>query len=1112
MVTKNKLLKPFAMLLSLSLVLSLAVSVTTVKKVNAATPATDATFFYGDQLTTQGKVDSKVVYDALRNIDPSITIIPSTSFTSQITRIYKLTAPATIAAGKVTLSPADDTAIGDMIYKITQPAVSALLFDRPDIFWLDTNNGIVQANYSIVSNAAGGTYNSGDPVTITITDLTPIFTTTSADAVAMNNTIMSSISTYPNTIAGIQSIHDYLAGMISYANLSLGDSIDYHSVVGSLINHVAVCEGYSKAFKLLCDRSGIPCILVSGSSINPNTGKSESHMWNYVNINNAWYAVDTTWDDQASGIKYDYFLVTNETISKTFGGTFLSTHTTNGDIAIGTCIFSFPSLSILTIPTQPATLNVQAGNIATFSVTPSITVPTPGTYAYQWQNSVDGGLTWNNISGATASSYTTAATTSPMNNNKFRCAVTFAQGGSQIINSTPATLTVGTVVLALTPATGTPFTGTVGTAFTGIIFVASNGTYPYNYTATNLPLGITVNPSTGALTGIPTSATSSPITFTVTARDSVGSTPVTNTYTLTINALPPLTMTPANNSPITGAVGTPFSGITFIASNGTPSYTYTAAGLPSGITVNPTTGVLTGTPTTATISPIPFTVKATDSKGTTITYNYTLNVSPLPPLTMTPANNSPITGAVGTPFTGITFIAYNGTPSYTYTASGLPSGITVNSTTGVLTGTPTSATPSPIPFTVKAVDSKGANVTYNYTLSISALPPLTITPASGASFTGTVGQAITSQTFVASNGVGPYTYSATGLPNGVTISSTGVLSGTPTVSGPFSFIITAKDNSNNNSTQFSYTFNVATALTLSPADNSVLAEGILGVAYSQTLTAAGGSSPYSFVNGTALPGGLSLNATSGLISGTPTASGTFPLSVTLTDSKGATVTHSYTIKIATVSLDVPSGPITPGTVGNAYSIQFTGKGGTPTYTYKLDSSGNLPNTFSIDLNTGKLTGSTTVAGNYTFSIIVADSAGNTNTIPYSLTIGNPNGPVIVVTAPSVPVITIDDPFVHLYSTGTNSTQGSNTTTAPKPKVIKDAIIYASDKTINVGDTFDYMKDVTAIDNAGKGKDITNKVTVSGEINTFKTGTYSMLYTVTGSNGHTVSKYVYISVQ
>lgn len=94
---------------------------------------------------------------------------------------------------------------------------------------------------------------------------------------------------------------------------------DKYSAYGCLIEGKAVCEGYAKAFKFLCDKAGIPCIDVIGT-VNDN-GVIESHMWNMVKINQEWYHIDVTWDDPAGNVgsdflKYDYFNINDAEILK----------------------------------------------------------------------------------------------------------------------------------------------------------------------------------------------------------------------------------------------------------------------------------------------------------------------------------------------------------------------------------------------------------------------------------------------------------------------------------------------------------------------------------------------------------------------------------------------------------------------------------------------------------------------------------------------------------------------------------------------------------------------------------------------------------------------------
>src|SRR5262249_54651323 len=153
-----------------------------------------------------------------------------------------------------------------------------------------------------------------------------------------------------------------------------------------------------------------------------------------------------------------------------------------------------------------------------------------------------------------------------------------------------------------------------------------------------------------------------------------------------------------------------------------------------------------------------------------------------------------------------------------------------------------------------------------------------------------------SQTLTGNAGSSPYTFAVTSgaLPDGLSLASDGTLSGTPTTAGGFTFAVTATDpvgctGSGN------YNVNICSALiTISPAS---LPGGTIGESYSQTLTASGGTAPYTFaVTSGALPDGLSL-ASDGTLSGTPTTEGNLSFTVTATDSGNCTGSASYGVRI-----------------------------------------------------------------------------------------------------------------------------------------------------------------------------------------------------------------------
>jgi hypothetical protein len=242
-----------------------------------------------------------------------------------------------------------------------------------------------------------------------------------------------------------------------------------------------------------------------------------------------------------------------------------------------------------------------------------------------------------------------------------------------------------------------------------------------------------------------------------------------------------------------------------------------------------------------------------------------------------------------------TLTASGGTSPYSFTLTSgtLPTGLQL-SPGGVLSGKPTAA--GTFTFTVTASDSSGSpgpfSGTQSYTVNVVAvtLGPTTLPITQvGASY---------QQTLTASGGAAPYTFRLTSgtLPAGVKLSTTGVLSGQPTAVGSFMFTVTASDASGSPgpfSGSKTYTVKVV-SITLAPI---TLPGTQAGASYRQTLTASGGTGPYTYkVTSGTLPTGLTLSG-AGVLSGTPTRSGTFTFTVQATDKNGNTGTHTWKVTV-----------------------------------------------------------------------------------------------------------------------------------------------------------------------------------------------------------------------
>lgn len=236
-----------------------------------------------------------------------------------------------------------------------------------------------------------------------------------------------------------------------------------------------------------------------------------------------------------------------------------------------------------------------------------------------------------------------------------------------------------------------------------------------------------------------------------------------------------------------------------------------------------------------------------------------------------------------------------GSDSYTYSviSGSLPAGITLSAGTGIISGTPTS--PGTSNFTIRSTDTNNNTTSRTYSIQITQAT-LNVLPTSLS--VGTLNSPY-SRTFTITGGSGNYSYSISSgsLPSGINLSSSGVLSGTPDVEQISSFILYVTDNTYNIFATKNYTLKIQSyVITLLP---DKLENGTVKTYYKQLLEADNGIAPYTYslVSGS-LPLGLSLNSSTGEISGMPARQASKTFNIGVTDSLGKTLVKNYTINIS----------------------------------------------------------------------------------------------------------------------------------------------------------------------------------------------------------------------
>lgn len=636
-----------------------------------------------------------------------------------------------------------------------------------------------------------------------------------------------------------------------------------------------------------------------------------------------------------------------------------------------TKVFTITIASGLTISTPPSLPGGAAG--AAYSQALSAV---GGTAPYTWSitaGSLPSGLGLNPATGVINGTPTSSGT--------FNFIVQVTDNASVKATKT-FTLTISASLAIISPPT-LP-SGAVGTTYSQSL-AASGGASPYswNVLSGSLPAGLMLN-GTGALTGTPTAG--GMFSFTAQVSDS-GSLTASKTFSLTIAASLAITTQPDLPS---GGVGTLYGQpLTAVGGSGVYTWSVILGSLPGGLSLGPSTGNIGGTPTS--VGSFAFTVQVMDSNSLIATKALTLSI--VSALTITTAPVLP-GGAVGTAYSrSLTAVGGNAPYVWAINTGALPPGTSLTPSTGLISGTPTAT--GDFNFTAQVADSNSVSTTKAFTITVVA--GLTITTAPVLP-NGSVGVTYT-QTLAVAGGKAPYSWSVTtgGLPGGLTLDAAGgAIFGIPTGSGTFNFTVKVTDAATGNATK---AFTITTAAGLTIATAPTLPAGAVSAAYTQALNAVGGTSPYhwSIIQG-ALPAGMTFNATTGGIAGTPTESGAFNFTVQVTDSSSVTASKPFTLEIAS-SLAITTPPVLPsGSVSVQYVVTLAAAGGSAPYRW-LITNGALPLGIALSPSTGALSGTPVSTGSFGFTVQVSDSSSLVASQAFTLTVASG---LVIATPPQLP--------------------------------------------------------------------------------------------------------------
>jgi hypothetical protein len=535
---------------------------------------------------------------------------------------------------------------------------------------------------------------------------------------------------------------------------------------------------------------------------------------------------------------------------------------------------------------------------------------------------------------------------------------------------------------------------------------------PTLFDAGERPAWLAIDTATGILSGVPPFPGSFPITLV--AGNSAG---VGTPMKLTITATPaPGTPVITSGLSATGTAGAEFT--TALAASNGPITSWFASSLPAGLTLTPTSGVISGKPAEPGVFRIE--VRAANANGVGGSRFLTLNVAaaagtpiigpstgslavgPHPHLerrtaasaaadyaefralsdgdaSLISAGARQIAAAAGLTATGIVAEAFSyqvnaaGSPTG-YFARNLPPGLAINPSTGLISGAPTTAGVYDSEIGARNPLGIGASVPFTITIRAPASAP---TVTSSPTATGTAGSVFSYQI---SADRSPTSYNATGLPDELALNSTtGAISGVPTLPGRFKIKVSA-NNAAGSGAEADLLLILDAAADAPAINSTATASGMVRAAFTYQATASGRVTAWTARN---LPAGVDIDSTTGLITGTPAVDGVFNATLTARNASGMSSPFTLRVTVAPSSATSTVTNATAATVaaGSLFAYQIIA--GNSPVSYNAD---GLPPGLTLNAASGIISGSIATPGTYVLSVSANNAAGTGPVASFSLTV------------------------------------------------------------------------------------------------------------------------------